>query len=355
MIGENKMGIIEKFYGTTKNNEKVNMYTIKNNCNIEVDIINYGGIVVAIRVPDKVGNIDDVALGYDNLEAYENGDKYFGALIGRCGNRIKNASFKLNGKEYNLAKNNGNNHLHGGNIGFDKVVWNAEIVEENKLKLSYFSKDGEENYPGNLNVSVYYSLNDQNELKIEYYATTDEDTIVNLTNHSYFNLSGKLSDNILNEELLINADKFTVTDSESIPTGELRDVSNTPMDFRTLKVIGNDIDSDYEQIRFGQGYDHNWMLNAKGDINTLAAKVVDETSGRIMEVYTTNEGVQFYSGNFLDGTGSSKNGNGYNKRSGLCLETQFVPDAINNNNFTSCILKKDEEYNHMTIYKFSIK
>ena len=349
------MGIIEKFYGTTKNNEKVNMYTIKNNSNMEVDIISYGATIVSIRVPDKDGNIDDVALGYDNLEAYENGDKYFGALIGRCGNRIKNASFKLNGKEYNLAKNNGNNHLHGGNIGFDKVVWNAEIVEENKLKLSYFSKDGEENYPGNLNVSVYYSLNDQNELKIEYYATTDEDTIVNLTNHSYFNLSGKLSDNILNEELLINADKFTVTDSESIPTGELRDVSNTPMDFRTLKVIGNDIDSDYEQIRFGQGYDHNWMLNAKGDINTLAAKVVDETSGRIMEVYTTNEGVQFYSGNFLDGTGSSKNGNGYNKRSGLCLETQFVPDAINNNNFTSCILKKDEEYNHMTIYKFSIK
>lgn len=349
------MGIVEKFYGTTKNKEEVKMYTIKNNCNMEVDIINYGGIVVAIRVPDKVGNIDDVALGYDNLEAYENGDKYFGALIGRCGNRIKNASFKLNGKEYNLAKNNGNNHLHGGNIGFDKVVWNAEIVEENKLKLSYFSKDGEENYPGNLNVSVYYSLNDQNELKIEYYATTDEDTIVNLTNHSYFNLSGKLSDNILNEELLINADKFTVTDSESIPTGELRDVSNTPMDFRTLKVIGKEIDSDYEQIRFGQGYDHNWILNSNGDINIIAAKVIDELSGRVMEVYTTNEGVQFYTGNFLDGTCIGKSGKIYNKRSGLCLETQFIPDSINHNNFTSCILKKDQEYRHVTVYKFTTK
>lgn len=349
------MGIVEKFYGTTKNKEEVKMYTIKNNCNMEVDIINYGGIVVAIRVPDKVGNIDDVALGYDNLEAYENGDKYFGALIGRCGNRIKNASFKLNGKEYNLAKNNGNNHLHGGNIGFDKVVWNAEIVEENKLKLSYFSKDGEENYPGNLNVSVYYSLNDQNEFKIEYYATTDEDTIVNLTNHSYFNLSGKLSDNILNEELLINADKFTVTDSESIPTGELRDVSNTPMDFRTLKVIGKEIDSDYEQIRFGQGYDHNWILNSNGDINIIAAKVIDELSGRVMEVYTTNEGVQFYTGNFLDGTCIGKSGKIYNKRSGLCLETQFIPDSINHNNFTSCILKKDQEYRHVTVYKFTTK
>ena len=349
------MVIIEKFYGTTKNNEEVSMYTIKNNSNMEVDIINYGATIVSIRVPDKNGNIDDVALGYDTLEAYENGDKYLGALIGRCGNRIKNASFKLNGKEYNLAKNNGNNHLHGGNTGFDKVVWKVEIVEENKLKLSYLSKDGEENYPGNLQVDVYYSLNDNNELKIEYFATTDEDTVVNLTNHSYFNLNGEASGDVLNQKILINADRFTVTDAESIPTGELRDVSNTPMDFRTLKVIGNDIDSDYEQIRFGQGYDHNWMLNAKGDINTLAAKVVDETSGRIMEVYTTNEGVQFYSGNFLDGTGGSKNGNGYNKRSGLCLETQFVPDAINNSNFTSCILKKDEEYNHATIYKFSIK
>ena len=349
------MGIIEKFYGTTKNNEEVSMYTIKNNSDMEVDIINYGATIVSIRVPDKNGNIDDVALGYDTLEAYENGDKYLGALIGRCGNRIKNASFKLNGKEYNLAKNNGNNHLHGGNTGFDKVVWKVEIVEENKLKLSYLSKDGEENYPGNLKVNVYYSLNDQNELKIEYYATTDEDTLVNLTNHSYFNLSGKLSDNILNEELLINADKFTVTDSESIPTGELRDVSNTPMDFRTLKVIGNDIDSDYEQIRFGQGYDHNWMLNSNGDINILAAKVVDEISGRIMEVYTTSEGVQFYSGNFLDGTGSSKNGNGYNKRSGLCLETQFIPDSINHDNFSSCILKVNEEYRHTTIYKFKTK
>ena len=349
------MGIIEKFYGTTKNNEEVNMYTIKNNSNMEVDIINYGATIVSIRVPDKDGNIDDIALGYDTLEAYENGDKYLGALIGRCGNRIKNASFKLNGKEYNLAKNNGNNHLHGGNTGFDKVVWNVEIVEENKLKLSYLSKDGEENYPGNLKVNVYYSLNDNNELKIEYYATTDEDTLVNLTNHSYFNLGGESSGNILNEKILINADKFTVTDAESIPTGELRDVLNTPMDFRTLKVIGDNIDSDYEQIRFGQGYDHNWMLNSNGDINILAAKVVDEISGRIMEVYTTSEGVQFYSGNFLDGTGSSKNGNGYNKRSGLCLETQFIPDSINHDNFSSCILKVNEEYRHTTIYKFKTK
>lgn len=349
------MGIIEKFYGTTKNNEKVTMYTIKNNSNMEVDIINYGGIVTSIRVPDKNGNIDDVVLGYDTLEAYESGDKYFGALIGRCSNRIKNACFKLNGKEYNLAKNNGKNHLHGGNTGFDKVIWNAEIVEKNKLKLSYLSKDGEENYPGNLKVNVYYSLSDDNELKIEYYATTDKATLVNLTNHSYFNLGGKASDNILNEKILINADKFTVTDDESIPTGELRNVSNTPMDFKTLKVIGDNIDSDYEQIIFGQGYDHNWILNSKGDINVLAAKVIDEISGRVMEVYTTNEGVQFYTGNFLEGTVGGKNGKTYGKRSGLCLETQYIPDSINHINFSSCILNKNEEYKHITIYKFLTK
>lgn len=348
------MGIAEKFYGLTKNDEEVFMYTIKNNSNMEVDIINYGGIIVSIRVPDKNGKIDDVVLGYDTLEAYENGDKYFGAIIGRCSNRIKNGHFKLNNKEYNLAKNNGNNHLHGGNIGFDKVVWEAKIVEENKLKLSYLSKAGEENYPGNLKVNVYYSLSDNNELKIEYHATTDEDTLVNLTNHSYFNLGGQATDNILNEKILINADKFTVTDDESIPTGELRDVSNTPMDFRELKLIGENIDSNYEQIKFANGYDHNWMLNSKGDLAILSAKVIDEISGRTMEMYTTSEGVQFYTANFLDGKDKGKNERVYNKRSGLCLEAQFVPDSINHDIFNSCILNKDEEYNHTTIYKFNV-
>lgn len=348
------MGITEKFYGRTKDNEEVFMYTIKNDSNMEVDIINYGGIIVSIRVPDRDGNIDDVVLGYDSLESYENGDKYFGALIGRCSNRIKHGNFKLNGKEYNLAVNNGNNHLHGGIKGFDKVVWDAKIVEENKLKLSYLSKDGEENYPGNLKVNVYYSLNDNNELKIEYHATTDKDTLVNLTNHSYFNLGGQAVDNILNEEILINADKFTVTDDESIPTGELRDVSNTPMDFRELKVIGENIDSTYEQIKFANGYDHNWMLNSKGDLAILSAKVIDKISGRTMEMYTTSEGVQFYTANFLDGTDIGKCGRVYNKRSGLCLEAQFIPDSINHNNFNSCILKKDEEYRHITIYKFNV-
>lgn len=349
------MGIVEKFYGITKNNEKVNMYTITNDVGMEVDIINYGGIIVSIRVPNKNGNIEDVALGYDKLEDYENGTRFFGALIGRCSNRIKNAEFELNGKKYILAKNNGNNHLHGGNVGFDKVVWDSEIIEDNKLKLSYFSKDGEENYPGNLKVNVYYTVTNNNELKIDYYATTDEDTLVNLTNHSYFNLGGEASKDILNEKLLINSDRFTVTDSESIPTGELRNVSNTPMDFRTLKVIGEEIDSNYEQIEFGQGYDHNWMLNTQGDIDALAAKVIDEETGIIMELYTTNEGVQLYTGNFLDETDIGKNNRVYSRRSGLCLETQYVPDAIHHSNFSSCILKKDEEYKHTTIYKFSVK
>ncbi|MBE6048254.1 MAG: galactose mutarotase [Clostridium sp.] len=350
------MSIVESKFGKTKNNNEVKLFTIKNRNNMEVKIINYGGAIVSIRTADKSGKFDDVVLGYDNLQSYENGDKFFGAIIGRCGNRIENSKFSINGKEYILAANDGKNHLHGGIKGFDKVVWNAEIVnrEENVLKLSYLSKDGEEGYPGNLNVNVYYELTDENELVIKYEAVSDKDTVVNLTNHSYFNLSGNLAGDILDEKLMLNSSEFTVNDKYSIPTGEIRDVNNTPMDFRTLRKIGDDINLDDEQIKFGNGYDHNWMLDNDGDITKIAAKLIDENTGRTMEVYTTNKAIQFYSANFLDGSDIGKNNVPYIQRSGVCLETQYVPNSINDSNFESCLLKADEKYQHKTIYKFSI-
>lgn len=351
------MSIIKREFGKTKDNINVNIFTITNKSGMKAEISTYGGTIVSLTAPDKEGNFDDIVLGYDTIESYENGDKFFGALIGRCGNRIQNGKFTLNDKEYSLVINDGPNHLHGGTKGFDKVIWNAEILsnEYNQLKLSYFSKDGEEGYPGNLNVTVIYTLTDDNSLEIHYHAISDSDTIVNLTNHSYFNLGGHASGTILDHELMIAADTFTVNDEFSIPTGEIGNVSDTPMDFRSSKNIGKDINSDYEQIKFGCGYDHNWILNSNGDISKLSAKLIDKSKGRVMDMYTTSPGVQFYSANFLDGKGTSigKNNTPYVKRSGVCLETQFVPNAINNNNFASPLLKANEEYNHTTIYKFS--
>lgn len=349
------MSIVESNFGKTSSNIEVKLFTMKNKNNMEVKIINYGGAIVSIKTVDKFGNFDDVVLGYDNLESYEKGDKFFGAIIGRCGNRIENSKFTINDKEYVLAANDGKNHLHGGVKGFDKVVWDAEVLssDENVLKLSYLSKDGEEGYPGNLNVNVYYELTDDNELMIKYEAVSDQDTVVNLTNHSYFNLSGNLAGDILDEKLMINASKFTVNDMYSIPTGEIRDVNNTPMDFKDYRRIGDDINLDDEQIKFGNGYDHNWMLDTEGNISKLAAKLVDENTGRTMEVYTTNKAVQFYSANFLDGSDIGKNNVPYIQRSGVCLETQFVPNAINDSRFETSLLKANEEYKHVTVYKFS--
>ncbi|MDI9217297.1 aldose epimerase family protein [Clostridium tertium] len=349
------MSIVEQSFGTIKSGIEVKSYTLTNKNKMEVKIITYGGAIVEINAPDKNDNFSDVILGYDSIEGYENGKKFHGALIGRCGNRIKDSRFTINNEEYVLAANDGVNHLHGGRKGFDKVVWDAEIIddENNILKLSYLSKDGEEGYPGNLNVNVFYSLTADNEIKIEYRAVSDKDTVVNLTNHAYFNLRGHSSGDILDQKLMVNADNFTVNDKYSIPTGEIRSVENTPMNFKELKAIGENINDQDEQIEFGQGYDHNWLLNSKGDLSVLSAKLVDEVSGRVMEMYTTNVGVQVYSGNFLDGSEIGKNNVAYEKRSGVCLETQFVPNAINDNNFETSLLKANDEYRHTTIYKFT--
>lgn len=349
------MSIIKKDFGKTKDGSDVNIFTLTNKTGMKAEVCTYGGAIVSLTSPDKNGNFDDIVLGYDNIESYENGDKYFGALIGRCGNRIENGIFKINGTEYSLAINNGPNHHHGGIKGFDKVVWDYEILnnENNQLKLSYLSKDGEEGYPGNLNVTVIYTLTDDNSLEIHYHAISDADTIVNLTNHSYFNLGGHEFGTILDHKLMINANTFIVNNEFSIPTGEIRNVSGTPMDFTTLKSIGTDINSNYEQIKIGSGYDHHWILDSNGNLSKLSAKLVEESTGRVMDMYTTSPGVQFYTSNFLDGTDIGKNNTPYIRRSAVCLETQFVPNAINNDNFTSPLLKANEEYNHTTIYKFS--
>lgn len=348
------MSIIESFFGKTKSGIEIKSYTLVNKNKMEVKIITYGGAIVEIKVPDREGNFDDIVLGYDTLEGYEKGKKFHGALIGRCANRIKNSKFNINNKIYELEANDGLNHLHGGNFGFDKVVWNAEILdnEKNILKLSYLSKDMEAGYPGNLKVNVNYQLTEDNSIKIEYRAISDKDTVVNLTNHSYFNLRGHSSGDVLEQKLMINSDSFTVNDKYSIPTGEIRKVENTPMNFKNLKAIGENINDLDEQIKFGQGYDHNWMLNSNGDLNILSAKLVDELTGRIMEMYTTNVGVQFYSGNFLDGKEIGKDNTAYKRRSGICLENQSVPNAINDINFESTLLKANDEYKNTTIYKF---
>lgn len=351
------MTIYEESFGKTNDGIESKIFTLKNSNGMEARITTYGATVVSLTAPDKNGNFDDIVLGYDTLDGYLKGDKFFGALIGRCGNRIKHGKFKINGTEYSVATNDGLNHLHGGIIGFDKVVWTANYINHraNTLKLTYISNDGEEGYPGNLNVTVTYTLSEDNALSINYKAISDKDTIVNLTNHSYFNLAGHASGDILNQNLMINSDKFTVNDKYSIPTGEVKDVAGNPMDFRNLTPIGKNINATYyDQIVFGSGYDHNWILNTDGNISDKAAQLVDESSGRVMDVYTTTPCVQFYSSNFLDGSDIGKGGFSYDKRAGVCLETQYVPNAINIDKFDSPILKAGEEYNHTTIYKFSI-
>jgi aldose 1-epimerase len=333
----------------------VDIYTLTNSHGVEARITNYGGIVVSLRVPDRSGKFDDVVLGYDRIEDYLNGTAYFGALIGRYGNRIAKGRFTLNGVGYQLAVNNGENALHGGNKGFDKVVWKAkprDSVNGPTLELSYASHDGEEGYPGNLTVKVTYSLTNNNELKIDYFATTDKDTIVNLTHHSYFNLAGQGNGDILNHWLMLAANRFTPTDAGSIPYGELRDVKGTPFDFTRPAMIGARINQDDEQLKFGQGYDHNWVLNGPMGHLRRVATVSEDTTGRTMEVWTTEPGMQFYSGNFLNGTPIGKGGKVYPRRSGFCLETQHYPDSPNKSNFPSTVLKKGRAFRSTTIYRF---
>ncbi len=357
MAREANARIQRQAFGKTADQKAIDIYTLTNAQGVEARIITYGGIVVTLKVPDGNGKLGDVALGYDSLEGYlKNNSPYFGAIIGRYGNRIARGRFSLNGWEYRLAQNNGENHLHGGIRGFDKVVWNAKEVENKDgvgLALNYLSKDGEEGYPGTLSVTVVYTLTKNNELKIAYSATSDKPTVVNLTNHSYFNLAGKGS--ILNHEVMIKADRFTPVDRELIPTGELRSVRGTPMDFTQPTAIGARIERQDEQLIFGRGYDHNWVLQSSSGAQALAARVYEPVSGRVLEVYTTEPGVQFYTGNFLDGSIKGKEGKVYQRRYGFCLETQHFPDSPNKPHFPSTVLKPGEQYATTTIYKFSAK
>jgi aldose 1-epimerase len=347
-------------FGKTADGQNVDIFTLTNKRGLEVKITNFGGIITSLKVPDRNGKVDDIVLGFDNLDAYLKGHPYFGALIGRYGNRIAKGRFTLNGHEYKLAVNNGENHLHGGIKGFDKVVWTAQsarIRDGVALKLTYLSKNGEEGYPGNLRVIVVYRLTNENELKISYSATTDKDTVINLTSHSYFNLAGQGNGDILDHELLINAARFTPTDAGSIPTGELKSVTGTPFDFTTSPQhkIGERINNDDEQLKFGNGYDHNFVLNGRMGKLRQAAVAYDSGSGRLMEVWTTEPGIQFYSGNFLDGTLTGKGGKVYQRRYGFCLETQHFPDSPNKPSFPTTVLRKGELYHSLTVHKFKTR
>ena len=338
--------------------DSIQLYTLTNSKGMQVKITNYGAIITSIVVPDRNGKLADVALGYDRVEDYINAvDKpYFGAVVGRYGNRIAKGEFTLDGETYTLAINNPPNHLHGGIIGFDKVVWDAKLTRGSGwqgLELSYTAKDKEEGYPGNLDVTVTYKLTDDNELRVEYHATTDKATPVNLTQHTYFNLKGEGEGTILDHELMLNANKYTPVDEGLIPTGEMLEVAGTPFDFRTAKPIGRDIGQDDQQLTYGLGYDHNFVLDkAEGEM-TLAARVHEPTTGRVLEIHTTEPGIQFYSGNFLDGRLQGKSGKPYVHRGGFCLETQHYPDSPNQPNFPSTILKPGEQYQTTTVFKFS--
>jgi aldose 1-epimerase len=343
-------------FGKTPDGEAVELYVLRNKNGMEVTISTYGGAVVSIKVPDRNGKIGDVVLGYDSVEGYINDKANLGVLVGRYANRIGHAQFSLDGKTYTLAKNNGENSLHGGVKGFGKVLWKAREAatkDEQRLELWYLSKDGEEGFPGNLEVRVVYTLTDANALEIAYSATTDKTTVVNLTNHSYFNLAGPGSGDILGSELMIEADQFTPVDSGLIPTGELRDVTGTPFDFRKATAIGARIEANDEQIKLGGGYDHNFVLRRRGKgVLSLAARAVEPTTGRVLEVWTTEPGIQLYTGNFLDGF-QGKGGAHYPKRSAFCLETQHFPGSPNQPKFPSVVLKPGGRYQTTTVYKFA--
>jgi aldose 1-epimerase len=345
------MKITTERFGATPQGRDVTLFSLKNDGGLEAKITNYGGIITTINVPDRAGKLADIVLGHDTLEAYLNRSRYFGALIGRYANRIAHGQFSLNGDTYRLATNNGQNHLHGGLKGFDKVVWEAGELTDG-VQLRYLSHDGEEGYPGNVQATVNYRVTPANELSIEYQATTDRETIINLTNHSYFNLAG--GGTILDHELTINAEAFTPVDKGLIPTGELRPVHGTPMDFTSPLPVGARIKADYEQLRLAGGYDHNFVLRQGNDQFRRAATIHEPGSGRVMEVSTTQPGMQFYSGNFLDGTIVGKRGVLYVRNSGGCFETQHFPDSPNHPAFPSVVLKPGEQYQHTTIFKFSI-
>ncbi len=353
-----QLSLSKKPFGKTSDGISVEEYTLQNG-NMEVRIITYGGVITSVRVPDRKGETANVVLGFETLKDYETKSLYFGCITGRYANRIANAKFTLNGTEYKLSANDGTGLLHGGFKGFDKKVWKAKEIRTDKevgIELSYLSPDGEEGFPGNLDTTVTYTLNANNELSINYNATTNKPTVLTLTNHSYFNLAGEGSGTIFDHELMLNADHYTPVNSVAIPTGELANIEGTPFDFRKLQRIGNRVRSGHEQMVYGRGYDHNWVLNRanpKDGEMMLAARLLEPTSGRILEVLTTEPGIQFYSGNFLPGNLVGPSGNTYRQGDGLCLETQHYPDSPNQPTFPSTVLNPGETYDTTTVFRFS--
>jgi aldose 1-epimerase len=349
-------GMERSVFGKMPDGEKVDLFTLTNSSGMEVKITNYGGRVVSILAPDRHGHLADIVLGYDTLDGYlSKQDPFFGAIVGRYANRIAKGQFTLDGVVYHLPQNDGQNTLHGGPEGFDKKVWTARELSpaHPAIELTYLSKNGEEGFPGNLSVKVVYTLIDSNELRIDYSATTDKDTVLNLSNHSYFNLAGQGSGDILKQVMMINADRFTPVDANLIPTGDLRSVEGTPFDFRKPTVIGARIQEDNQQLKFAKGYDQNFVLNRQGSGLTLAARAMDPESGRVLEVFTTQPGLQFYSGNFLDGSIRGKGGKVYGHRSAFCLETQHFPDSPNHPSFPTTELKPGQTFHQVTVFKFS--
>lgn len=348
-------GLKNSDFQSSLNGDSTDLYVLTNANGVEAAITNYGGRIVSVMVPDREGNMKDVVLGFDNIDDYIATDNNFGATIGRYGNRIANGKITVEGVEYQLPQNNYGHTLHGGPEGFDKKVFKANKLNNQTLELTYLSADGEAGFPGNLNVKVTMTLTDDNAIDIQYEAETDKETVVNLTNHSYFNLSGDANNTILNEVLTINGDQFTPVDDTFMTTGEILPVEGTPMDFRSPHVIGEHIDNyDYEQLKFGDGYDHNWVLNTDGDISQVAASVHSPETGILLEVFTTEPGLQVYTGNFLNGSDTGKYGAVYNKRNAICLETQKFPDSPNKANWPSPYLKPGEKYTSRCIYKFSV-
>jgi aldose 1-epimerase len=351
--------MIEKsIFGKLPDGREVQQYTLTNKSGMKAQIINYGAIVTSLSVPDRSGKLEDVVLGYDSIQGYVNDKAYLGAIVGRYGNRIGKGKFKLDGKEYQVTINDGENHLHGGKFGFNKVLWDAKNVSDSAepaLALTYLSTDGEEGYPGTVSLTVKYTLTDKNELRVDYNGTTDKPTILNPTHHSYFNLSGNPNNTILDNQLLLESDSITPVDKGLITTGKISSVANTPMDFRTPTAIGTRINDNYEQLIFGKGYDHNWVLKNFDSKLRKVAELYEPKSGRLMVVSTDQPGIQFYSGNFLDGTIKGKSGVLYQQRTGLCLEAQCFPDSPNKPEFPTVVLRQNQVYKQITIYQFSTK